>query len=289
MNSLDKNLKSFIKLNEDLICINSFDEIINHISIALKDLFLIENFSIAIKNKIIFTNIVEEKESNCISVKINKDDDLIINYISKTKYDDDLRKIFSILSQTLYAKFLEQKLEETIMKDPLTSLYNRNYVYEYLRTILPLVNRENKKLAFLKIGIDHFKAVVDEFDYEIGDEVIKELSNILKNSVRESDLIARFDSDEFLVILHNIHNENNAIMIAKKLINNFKEAKVIINEDTKQSLMKTICTGILICPDDAERISDILRSTDIALYEAKNLGRGQFYKFKKNDNSIELF
>jgi diguanylate cyclase (GGDEF)-like protein len=289
MNSLDISLKSLIKFNEDLICFNSFDEITNHLSFTLKDLFSIEKFSIAIKNKIIFTNLDEEKANNIISLKINKYDDLIINYISEKNYDNDLNKIFNILSQTLYAKFLEQKLEETIIKDTLTGLYNRNYVYEYLRTILPLVNREGKKLAFLKIGIDHFKAVVDEFDYEIGDEVIKELSYILKNSIRESDLIARFDSDEFLVILHNINNENNAIMIAKKLINNFKEAKVIINEETKQSLMKTICTGILICPDDAEGINDILRSTDIALYEAKNLGRGQFYKFTKNDNSIELF
>ncbi len=289
MDSLGINLKSFIKLNEELINFKNVDEITNHIAIILRDLFSIVKFSINIKNKLIFTNLDGEKEVNCVNVKINKEDDLIVNYISKVNYNNDLKEIFSILSQTLYAKFLEEKLEETIIKDALTDLYNRNYVYEYLKTILPLINREGKKLAFLKIGIDHFKAVVDEFDYEVGDEVIKELSKILKHSIRESDLIARFDSDEFLVILHNIHNENNAIMIAKKLINNFKEAKVIINEKTKQSLMKTICTGILICPDDAERINDILRSTDVALYEAKNLGRGQFYKFTKDNNSIELF
>lgn len=288
MNSLDT--QTLIKLNKEIIALNSYEEIVYNLSITLKDLFSIEKYSIVIKDETIFSNLEDETEEiKTLSLKVNNEDYLYFKFLSIDTDDTNLKSFFSILSQTLYSKFLEHQLEESIMKDDLTSLYNRNYVYEYLRSILPLVNREGKKLAFLKIGIDHFKAVVDEFDYRIGDEVIKELSVILKDSIRESDLVARFDSDEFLVILHNIHNENNAIMIAKKLINNFKEAKVIINEDTKQSLMKTICTGILICPDDADRINDILKSTDIALYEAKNLGRGQFYKFKKNDNSIELF
>ena len=107
--------------------------------------------------------------------------------------------------------------------------------------------------------------------------------------VRKSDIVARVESDEFLIILHNIINENNAIMIADKIINNFKNVKVIVNEATNQTLMKTVCTGISMYPDDVDRIEEIFRSSDIALYEAKNKGRSQFFKFKKDAETLELF
>lgn len=78
-------------------------------------------------------------------------------------------------------------------------------------------------------------------------------------------------------------------MIANKIINNFKNVKVVVNEGTNQTLMKTVCTGISIFPDDADRIEEIFRSSDIALYEARNKGRSQSFKFQKDGNSPELF
>ena len=78
-------------------------------------------------------------------------------------------------------------------------------------------------------------------------------------------------------------------MVADKIINNFKEVTVVVNEETKQTLKKTICTGISIYPDDAEHLEEIFRSSDIALYEARNKGRSQLFKFKKDDDTIELF
>ena len=197
--------------------------------------------------------------------------------------------IFKIISQTLYNRYLEFKLVESNLKDNLTGLYNRQYVDEYLKTVLPLSKREHKKIAFLKVGIDHFKAVIDEFNYEVGDKVLKELAKSLENSVRKSDIIARIESDEFLIVLHNITNENNAIMIANKIIENFKGVRVVVDDNTNQTLMKTICTGISIYPDDAEKAEEIFRSSDIALYEARNRGRSQFFKFEKDNETIELF
>ena len=69
---------------------------------------------------------------------------------------------------------------------------------------MSLSNREQKKIAFVKVGIDQFRAVIDEFDYEIGDKVLKVLAKTLKESVRESDLVIKISDDEFLVILLNI-------------------------------------------------------------------------------------
>ena len=174
--------------------------------------------------------------------------------------------------------------------DHLTGSYNRCYLDNYAANLLSLSNREQKKIAFVKVGIDQFKAVIDEFDYEVGDKVLKALAQTLKESVRESDLVIKISNDEFLVILLNIINENNAILISQKLINNFSKQEVIINEKTKQTLMKTICSGVSIYPDNATTIDEIIKKSDIALYEARNRGRSQVFMFSEEDtNKIDFF
>ncbi|XOB60589.1 GGDEF domain-containing protein [Campylobacterota bacterium DY0563] len=297
--NMDKyNFQTAIALNDHLITIKKLEDVLEYISSYLKNDLSIDFLEVKLKETLIYKNFEEEKnlEKKSFDINLNGKDNLTISI-----YYDDLSKsniiesiefveiIFKIISQTLYNRYLEFKLVESNLKDNLTGLYNRQYVDEYLKTVLPLSKREHKKIAFLKVGIDHFKAVIDEFNYEVGDKVLKELAKSLENSVRKSDIIARIESDEFLIVLHNITNENNAIMIANKIIENFRDVKVVVDDDTNQTLMKTICTGISIYPDDAEKVEEIFRSSDIALYEARNRGRSQFFKFEKDNGTIELF
>ncbi|WP_320033909.1 GGDEF domain-containing protein [Halarcobacter sp.] len=297
--NMDKyNFQTAIALNDHLITIKKLEDVLEYISSYLKNDLSIDFLEVKLKETLIYKNFEEEKnlEKKSFDINLNGKDNLTISI-----YYDDLSKnniiesiefveiIFKIISQTLYNRYLEFKLVESNLKDNLTGLYNRQYVNEYLKTVLPLSKREHKKIAFLKVGIDHFKAVIDEFNYEVGDKVLKELAKSLENSVRKSDIIARIESDEFLIVLHNITNENNAIMIANKIIENFRDVKVVVDDDTNQTLMKTICTGISIYPDDAEKVEEIFRSSDIALYEARNRGRSQFFKFEKDNGKIELF
>lgn len=203
---------------------------------------------------------------------------------------ENIKLSLLIFSQSLYNKYMEKSLNELALIDPLTGSYNRSYLNNYIHSILSISHRENKKIAFLKVAIDQFKAVIDEFDYVTGDKVLKSLADTLKNSVRDSDLVIKISNDEFLVILLNVINENNAIMISDKLINNFTKQKVIVNENTNQTLMKTICSGIVLYPDDATNIDDILKKSDIALYEARNLGRSKSFKFsEEKTHTIDLF
>lgn len=282
------NIDALLKLNEELIICEDINKQFELLVTILKKEFNISFFSISVNNIDLFNNIDKNRENLILfDIRLNNKESLSCRFLKNENTDiESLKSLISFISQAVYNKFLEKNIQ---MKDSLTGLYNKTYMFEYLKSAIPLTKREKQKIAFLKIGIDHFKAVIDEFDYQIGDKVIVQLAEVLKTSVRESDIIARFDSDEFLVMLHNITSENNAISVAKKLINNFKMAKIVVNDENHQSLMKTICTGILICPDDAKGINEILRSSDIALYEAKNLGRGQFYKYKKDEDLIELF
>jgi len=290
------NLQTIIAFNDHLITIKSLEDLLECLYSYLKNDFGIDKLDICFEGKNLFSKYENDLnlDKKSFDIWLNNHDKLTINIYY---FDNELKTleqsldfvkiIFKISSQTIYNRYLEYKLLRLNFKDNLTGLYNRQYVDEYLKTMLPLSKREDKKVAFLKVGIDHFKAVIDEFDYETGDKVLKELAKSLEKSVRKSDIIARIESDEFLIILHNIADENNAIMIANKVIENFKNVKVIVDKD--QVLKKTICTGISIYPDDAQKIEEIFKSSDIALYEAKNKGRSQLYKFKKGDNTIELF
>ena len=228
----------------------------------------------------------------------NLDTKIIFHFLSDSKEEYELIKenletikfSLQIFSQSLYNKYMEKTLSEMSLVDHVTGSYNRCYLNNYVGKILSLSNREQKKIAFVKIAIDQFKAVIDEFDYEIGDKVLKALAQTLRNSVRDSDLVIKISNDEFLVILLNVINENNAILIAQKLVNNFSNEKVMVNEETKQTLMKTICGGISIYPDNATTIDEIIKKSDIALYEAKNRGRSQVFLYNEEDtNKIDFF
>ena len=203
---------------------------------------------------------------------------------------ENIKMALQVFSQSLYNKYIEKAINDLTLIDPITGSYNRNYLNNYVRNLLSLSTREEKKIAFVKIGIDHFKAVIDEFDYEMGDKVLKALADSLKNSLRESDIVIKISNDEFLVILLNILSDTNAVMIAEKLISNFSNEKVLVNEDSQQVLMKTICGGISIFPDNATTIDEIIKKSDIALYEARNKGRNKVFLFNDEEtNKIELF
>ena len=94
-----------------------------------------------------------------------------------------------VFSQSLYSKYIEKAINNLTLIDPITGSYNRNYLNNYVRNLLSLSTREEKKIAFVKIGIDQFKAVIDEFDYEMGDKVLKALADSLKNSLIISTVI----------------------------------------------------------------------------------------------------
>ena len=233
-----------------------------------------------------------------MSFKENTFTDIIFNFLSETIENfeiikNDLKTInmaLQIFSQSLFNKYMEKILKETSLVDHLTGSYNRSYLDNYAHNLLSISNREQKKIAFVKVGIDQFKAVIDEFNYEVGDKVLKSLANTLKATIRDSDLVVKISNDEFLVILLNIINESNAIIISEKLIDNFSKEKIIVNNETKQALMKTICSGISIYPDNATSIEEIIKKSDIALYEAKNRGRSQVYLFNEDDtNKIDFF
>lgn len=300
---MDQSCEVIITENEKLK-LNDLDKSCLNIYEYLKLHHGIENLVIDIKkNDTIETlfssnNFDDNFLINKLEFRQNCDTNIVFSFLSITQEDFELVKInlnyinicLQIFSQSLFNKYMEKTLSQMSLVDQTTNAYNRCYLDNYAGKLLSLSNREQKKIAFVKIGIDQFKAVIDEFDYEIGDRVLKALANSLKQSVRDSDLVIKITNDEFLVILLNIVNEDNAILATEKLINNFKEVKVLVNEKTGQTLMKTICCGICIYPDNASTLEEVIKKSDIALYEARNRGRSQYYLYNEDEtNKIDFF
>ena len=132
--------------------------------------------------------------------------------------------------------------------------------------------------AILFIDLDGFKLINDTYGHEIGDEVLKELSKVLVNSVRDSDFVVRFGGEEFIIILQNIKDKKEIIKVAEKIRKTFENTKIAVNGKT---LNKTISIGVSIFPKDTNKIWEAIKFADLALYEAKRSGRNKVVRFKE--------
>ena len=211
--------------------------------------------------------------------------------ILEEKYNT-IEAAFLQVSARIQSCILKKNFIDSSSLDSVTNVYNRNYLINNLTTHLRLSNNKQSEIYFLMIGIDHFKAVIDEFDYDIADKVLIELAKVIHSNINEFDMVGRLNGDEFLVSLLNNINAYQACELAKKIISDFAEASIVVNEPTKQVLKKTICIGFETYKiDNTITITDCIKNADIALYEAKNKGRSQIFKYSdlSEEDTIELF
>ena len=218
------------------------------------------------------------------------------NADSKEKHDEINKDIdfidaaFFQISPILQNGIMKKQHIESISIDSVTNVHNRQYLIEHIHKIISLSSQEEETISFLMIGIDRFKAVIEEFDYDVGDKVLIELAKVIHRSIKDYDIVARVTGDEFLVALVNLKSNAEAEDIAKKIIKEFSEANIVVNDFTNEILKKTICVGVSSFPADSEDIDQVLKNADNFLYEAKNKGRSQVAVYnKEDDNSIDLF
>lgn len=164
-------------------------------------------------------------------------------------------------------KILEQTLVLQATTDELSGLYNRR---EFLKTGEKLVKqakRNNLPLAVLMMDLDRFKDVNDNYGHSVGDEVIREFSDLMVETFRQTDITCRMGGEEFAVILLYCDEENafkKAEIFRKRIEEkNFANGKIKI----------TVSIGLAILKDESKSIKGILKQADIALYKSKNFGR----------------
>ncbi len=232
----------------------------------------------------------------CIDIHLGKNLKLVINFVTKTKEElinvkrniSFIKSYVSEAAPAIEVKFLLEELKQSAFRDALTGLYNRKFMDENMKKLLPQATREEINIGVLLLDMDHFKAVNDEYGHDIGDKVLKDLARILLENVRESDLVIRYGGEEFVVLLVGVNNEQDALNVAEKIKTAVSENEIDVYAGTK--LKKTISIGLSMFPSDSKNMDLVIKNADIALYEAKKRGRDQVVRFEQSQvSSVDLF
>jgi diguanylate cyclase (GGDEF)-like protein len=166
-----------------------------------------------------------------------------------------------------------KSLKEDAIRDPLTSLYNRRFLQDYLSRELLRAERGRFRIAVIMIDLDHFKRVNDTAGHAAGDLVLVEIATLLKSHIRGSDIACRYGGEEFTLVLPNV-TAQNARSRAEAIC-------AAVREESARLMGVTASLGVAIFPTHAEDPVSLLRAADRALYEAKGHGRDQVRMFTR--------
>jgi diguanylate cyclase (GGDEF)-like protein len=183
---------------------------------------------------------------------------------------DALQNLLRILSEVNKLQ-VNRKMQETLHwrahHDHLTGLYNRRAMEDEVSRRL---EDGRYSTALMLLDLDHFKKINDTYGHATGDQVLQQLSLRLKSVMRELDLLARLGGDEFMLLLQIPHpNPATALTFAERL----HQAVATPFEVNGQQFRLGISVGIAIPPGHGRTVSELLRHADLALYQAKSLGR----------------
>jgi len=178
------------------------------------------------------------------------------------------------------AKQAEEKTRYLAFNDPLTGLPNRVLLLERLNQAIAHVNRHGTQFALFFIDLDRFKNINDSLGHFVGDRLLREVAKRLTTCVRQTDTVSRQGGDEFVILLPEIGDMQNAVDVAEKLLAIVAEPYVMDGYE----LRVTHSIGISVFPDDGNDIEDIMRKADTAMYKAKEAGRNN-YQFYTGDMS----
>ncbi|MBS1212866.1 MAG: hypothetical protein H6R26_1483 [Proteobacteria bacterium] len=167
----------------------------------------------------------------------------------------------------------EQTIRQLSLHDPLTGLANRRFVHENEKHLIAGAKRSGKQLAVLAIDLDDFKAVNDRFGHAAGDEVIVTSAERMKQLLRESDVIARFGGDEFVIVLGQVDDAEAAREVARRVVESLSQPISLAGGGSAQI---GASVGIAMCCTDGETLDDLLKKADAALYAAKRDGKHTF-------------
>jgi diguanylate cyclase (GGDEF)-like protein/PAS domain S-box-containing protein len=183
--------------------------------------------------------------------------------------------ITAIVRNITERKRMEENNRYRALHDPLTNLPNRELFNDHFDLAMAQAQRKNYKVALMMIDLDRFKNINDTYGHDIGDGVLIEVGKRLTNLLRKSDTVARIGGDEFILLIPEIHNEDEGTFVATKILQAFKEPFTV----TDVTFNVTLSIGIAIYPDDVETIDALMKMADIAMYRVKKKGRNSFQRF----------
>lgn len=181
-------------------------------------------------------------------------------------------------------KQAEQQLERLAYYDPLTNLPNRVLFNDRLEQEIRSCSADHSRFGVLYIDLDRFKYVNDTLGHSVGDELLVEIGRRIKSCTREPDTVARISGDEFTVIVRSVHEAQDMEVVAGKIIEQI-ERPVKIGE---REVYVGASIGISLYPEHATGSELLKKYADMAMYRAKDSGRGRYQLFDANMTEINL-
>lgn len=237
--------------------IETFDDLLKYISEEDKQNFL-NRYNTVLERSLDY--IIDEFRAK----KSNGEDIYIEISMVGIMYKSKPAVLGTILDIT-YRKKLEEELKVLSITDALTELYNRRGFITLAEHTVSLAKRLSKKIFVLFIDLDYMKWINDNLGHNVGDQALIDVANILRNTFRQNDLIARFGGDEF-VVLGICGEENHKEKIVERLIKNVER----FNNEKERPYRISLSVGSLVYdPQESLSLEDILEKADKLMYEDK--------------------
>ena len=191
--------------------------------------------------------------------------------------------VLSVGHDVTERKMAESRLSWLAEHDSLTGLYNRRRFQAELEGAIERARKDERTGALLFIDLDQFKDVNDSSGHHAGDGLIKETATALSSIVRHNDMVARIGGDEFAILIRDTNTEG-AIEVAKHIERKLNE---IVMPATGANHCVTASIGIALFPRHGDNVHDVLANADLAMYKAKESGRGCWYMFSSTEHIRE--
>lgn len=179
------------------------------------------------------------------------------------------------MTMTEAAGKLSHKMAYMAQHDFLTGLPNRALLTDRLVQSIALAKRHGKKVALLFVDLDRFKQVNDSLGHAVGDQLLQSVAKRMEACIRHSDTVSRSGGDEFVVLLTEVEELQDASLIAEKMM----KAMAKPHRIDGHRLHVTLSIGISLFPDDGKEVETVLRNADTAMYHAKKSGRNKYQVF----------
>ncbi len=168
-----------------------------------------------------------------------------------------------------------QKMSHLAQHDFLTGLPNRVLLMEQLTQAIGMAKRHSKQVALLFLDLDNFKQINDSFGHTVGDHLLQKVAEDIVTCVRETDTISRHGGDEFIILLSEIEEVQDAARVAEKLLARFTLPRVIDGHE----LQMTLSIGISLYPENGLDADTLIENADAAMYATKENGPNSYQFF----------
>jgi two-component system cell cycle response regulator len=200
-------------------------------------------------------------------------DDYLIKPVNELEFKARIR---SFIKKKTYLDILVSKYESAFkssITDQLTALYNHAFFKHYLGLELSRSLRQKHFLTLVMLDIDDFKKFNDYYGHQKGDQILREVADAIRTSVRDIDVCARYGGEEFAVVLPYADRRIGG-MVAERIL---KSISTIHGKSDGATGMGgiTVSIGLAVCPQDARDVQDLIHKADMAMYQAKKNGKNR--------------